>query len=89
MVALEYKDKGHGTYSNGLCGLESQAIRKNVLFPCDNSSVVVSINKGSARQDVVMHLLHNMWFLQLIRTCLCQQLTYRGSKSYCRLYFQG
>ena len=63
--------------------------KKNVLFPCDNSSVIVSINNGSARQNVVMHLLHNMWFLQLIMTCMCQQLTYRGSNSYCRLYFPG
>ena len=36
--------------------------KKNVLFHCDNASVVVSINKGSARQDVVMHLLSSMWF---------------------------
>ena len=36
--------------------------KMNVLFHCDNASVVVSINKGSARQDVVMHLLRSMWF---------------------------
>ena len=36
--------------------------KMNVLFHCDNASVVVSINKGSARQDVVMHLLCSMWF---------------------------
>ena len=34
--------------------------KKIVLFHCDNASVVVSINKGSAKQDVVMHLLCSM-----------------------------
>ena len=33
-----------------------------VLYQCDNSSVVAAINKGSARNTVVMHLLRSLWF---------------------------
>ena len=36
--------------------------KMNVLFHHDNASVVVSINKGSSRQEVIMHLLRRMWF---------------------------
>ena len=63
--------------------------KKNVLFHCDNASVVISINKGSSRQDVVIHLLCSMWFLQLIMTCMCQQLTYRGQQIVLMTVFPG
>ena len=36
--------------------------RRNVLFECDNSSVVAAVNKGSAKEAVVMHLLRCLWF---------------------------
>ena len=39
-----------------------QLSKKHVLLLCDNSSVVQAINKGSAKQDIVMHLLRSLWF---------------------------
>ena len=39
-----------------------QLSKKQVLLQCDNSSVVQAINKGSAKQDIVMHLLRSLWF---------------------------
>ena len=32
-----------------------------VLYQCDNSSVVAIINKGLARDTIVMHLLRSLW----------------------------
>ena len=44
------------------CAVWGPRLSKNiVLFHCDNSNVVVSINKSSAKQEVVMHLLCSMW----------------------------
>ena len=34
----------------------------NVQFKCDNTDVVESINKGSSKEQVVMHLLRCLWF---------------------------
>ena len=39
-----------------------QLRRHQVLCQCDNSSVVAAIKKGSARDVVVMQLLHSLWF---------------------------
>jgi len=36
--------------------------RKRVRFQCDNTGVVAAINKGSAKEDHVMHLLRTLWF---------------------------
>ena len=36
--------------------------RKSVCFQCDNLSVVAAVNKGSAKEPTVMHLLHSLWF---------------------------
>ena len=36
--------------------------RKSVCFQCDNSSVVAAVNKGSAKEPTVMHLLRSLWF---------------------------
>ena len=33
-----------------------------VLFQCDNSSVIAALQKGSARDTTVMHLLRCLWF---------------------------
>ena len=33
-----------------------------VLFKCDNAGVVAAVKKGSAREPLVMHLLHTLWF---------------------------
>ena len=45
------------------CAIRGPRLSKtNVLFHCDNASVVVSINNDSAKQDLVMHLLCSMWF---------------------------
>ena len=36
--------------------------KKNVLLQCDNLSLVIAINKGSAKAPIVMHLLRCLWF---------------------------
>ena len=36
--------------------------KKSVCFQCDNSSVVVALQKGSAKEQTVMHLLRCLWF---------------------------
>ena len=33
-----------------------------VLYQCDNLNVVAAINKGSAIDTIVMHLLCSLWF---------------------------
>ena len=35
---------------------------KKVLFQCDNTGVVAAIRKGSAKEELVMHLLRALWF---------------------------
>ena len=39
-----------------------QMAHKTTKFQCDNTGVVAAINKGSAREPFVMHLLHCLWF---------------------------
>ena len=36
--------------------------KKQVLFQCDNMSVVQALRKGSAKGQIVMQLLHSLWF---------------------------
>ena len=36
--------------------------RQKVLFQCDNSGVIVALQKGSARNSTVMHVLCCLWF---------------------------
>ena len=36
--------------------------RKRVLFQCDYSSAVAAIQKGSAKESLVMHRLRSLWF---------------------------
>jgi len=36
--------------------------RKTVMFQCDNSSVVTSLQKGSSKDPTSMHLLRCLWF---------------------------
>ena len=33
-----------------------------VLYQCDNSSVVAAIKKGTAKDTIIMHLIHSLWF---------------------------
>ena len=35
---------------------------RQVLFHCDNTGVVAAVNKGSAREPLVIHLLRTLWF---------------------------
>ena len=37
-------------------------LRKSFLFKCNNKGVVAAVMKGSAREPLVMHLLHTLWF---------------------------
>ena len=39
-----------------------QMARKSICFQCDNTGVVAVIQKGSAKEEVVMHLLRALWF---------------------------
>ena len=39
-----------------------QLSRHHINFQCDNASLVAAINKGSAKDKLVMHLLRCMWF---------------------------
>ena len=36
--------------------------KKQVLFQCDNMSVVQALRKGSAKDQIVMQLLRSLWF---------------------------
>ena len=38
--------------------------KKRIEVKCDNQSLVIAINKGTARDSLVMHLLRCLWFLQ-------------------------
>ena len=40
----------------------STLAQHKVLFQCDNSSVVAALQKGSAKDNTVMHLLRCLWF---------------------------
>ena len=33
-----------------------------ILFQCDNTGVVAAVQKGSSKDDLVMHLLRCLWF---------------------------
>ena len=46
-----------------------QLWRHQVLYQCDNSSVVVAIKKGSSRDAVVMQLLHSLRFF-VVHYCI-------------------
>jgi hypothetical protein len=39
-----------------------QLAHKTVLFQCDNTGVVAAVKKGTAKEELVMHLLHSLWF---------------------------
>ena len=44
------------------CGVWGRLLaRERVRFECDNSSVVATIQKGSAKHDAAMHLLRCLW----------------------------
>ena len=46
------------------CAVWSQSLaHKQIQFQCDNQSLVMAINKGSAKDTMVMHLLRCLWFL--------------------------
>ena len=51
-----------GTHSAQLRCVGLQIAHSTVLFQCDNTAVVVAVQKGTARDDLVMHLLHCLWF---------------------------
>lgn len=40
----------------------SELAHKSVLFQCDNMSVVAAVQKGTAKEEMVMQLLHSLWF---------------------------
>lgn len=76
-LAIEYNDKGAGT-----CFVQFEVPGYLKIMCCFTviilAYVVVSINKGSSRQDVVCICYIACGFLQLIMTCMCQQPTCRG-----------
>ena len=40
--------------------------RKTVLFQCDNTGVVAAVQKGSAKEATVSHLLRVLWFFTAV-----------------------
>ena len=48
----------------------TRLVKKQVLFQCDNMSVVQALKKGSAKDYVVMQLLRSLWFLWHIMTLI-------------------
>ena len=40
--------------------------KRSIKFHCDNRSLVDAINKGSSRDEMVMHLLRCLWFFTAI-----------------------
>jgi len=51
-----------GTNHSKLCHLGPLLPKQSVEFKCDNSILVVTINKGSSKEPMVMHLLRCLWF---------------------------
>lgn len=39
-----------------------QLVRHQVLYQCHNSSVVFAVRKVSTQDEVVMQILHYLWF---------------------------
>jgi len=39
---------------------------KSVEFHCDNEGLVAAINKGSSKEETVMHLIRCLWFFTAI-----------------------
>ena len=39
-----------------------QLAHKTVLFQCDNTGAVAAVKKGTAKEELVMHLLRSLWF---------------------------
>ena len=44
------------------CAVWGPSLAKMSEFQCDNLSLVSAINKGTAKDTLVMHLLHCLWF---------------------------
>ena len=57
-----YYDKRTCTSGVKLCNMGSAPNKKYVLLQCDNLSLMIAINKGSAKAPIVMHLLCCLWF---------------------------
>ena len=56
-----YYDKRTCTSGVKLCNMGSAPNKKYVLLQCDNLSLMIAINKGSAKAPIVMHLLCCLW----------------------------
>ena len=59
-IAIMAKELVPVVLSCAICG--SGLAHKSVLFQCDNMSVVAAVRKGTAKEDLVMHLLRCLWF---------------------------
>ena len=53
-------------------------VNKHMQFQCDNLSLVAAINKGSAKDTMVMHLLRCLWFLPHPTTFALPPSTFRA-----------
>ena len=40
--------------------------KQRLKFRCDNHSLVDAITKGSSKEEMVMHLLRNLWFFTAV-----------------------
>ena len=51
-----------------------------VCFQCDNSAIVAALQKGSAKDEHVMHLLQSLWFLAAFHDFSSQSAGITGIK---------
>ena len=56
----------------------SKFVKKCVLFQCEYMSVIQALEKGSAKDYLVMQLLHSLWFLLLIQMLNLHVFILRG-----------
>ena len=75
------------------CAVWGQYMTKGrVLFQCDNMSLVTAIQKGNAKESVVMHLLRSFWFFvafydivnSIVPLICCQEI--RCQSSFCHIH---
>jgi len=63
MDAPRYHGKGTCSRCHGGSSVGPSISLLGVVLQYDNLSLVSSINKGTAKQTLVMHFLRSLWFL--------------------------
>ena len=63
LARCQYHDQGTSSHCVSTAIWGPSLSTSQVLYQCNNSSVVAAINKGSARDTIVIHLLRSLCFL--------------------------